>query len=124
MFILFGPNSAPVAGSIVHVFEGATAYIAKCIKKIQQEYLKSMVVSLVLSSIALIRCFNGLYLFIREQMAKGELNRLQGQCHRRVDETRRLLCQQDRPFCDSKFFQFDYPTEKLNWVFLLVPNVV
>lgn len=44
MFIMFGPNSAPPAGSIVHVFEAAAAYIIKCIKKIQFEYIKSMVV--------------------------------------------------------------------------------
>jgi len=44
MFLMFGPNSAPFAGSIVHTFEAAAKYIIKCIKKIQFEYIKSMVV--------------------------------------------------------------------------------
>jgi cation diffusion facilitator CzcD-associated flavoprotein CzcO len=44
MFIMFGPNSAPFAGSIVHTFEAAAKYIIKCIKKIQFEHIKSMVV--------------------------------------------------------------------------------
>jgi len=43
MFCLFGPNSAPFAGSIVHTFESCTHYIIKCVKKMQQEYLKSLV---------------------------------------------------------------------------------
>ena len=43
MFLMFGPNSAPASASIVHTFEGAASYIIKCIQKIQQEYLKSMV---------------------------------------------------------------------------------
>ncbi|OCK74476.1 FAD/NAD(P)-binding domain-containing protein [Lepidopterella palustris CBS 459.81] len=44
MFLLFGPGSAPAAGSIIHVFEGAAGYIIKCIRKMQKEYLKSMVI--------------------------------------------------------------------------------
>jgi len=43
LFTLFGPGSSPFAGSIVHTFEGCTHYIIKCVQKIQQEYLKSMV---------------------------------------------------------------------------------
>jgi len=44
LFLMFGPNSAPFAGSIVHVFEAAAGYIIKCIQKMQREYIKSMVV--------------------------------------------------------------------------------
>jgi len=44
MFILFGPNSAPFAGSITHMFEGAAGYIIKCVLKIQREYIKSITV--------------------------------------------------------------------------------
>lgn len=43
LFLMFGPNSAPFAGSIVHVFEAAAGYIIKCIQKMQKEYIKSMV---------------------------------------------------------------------------------
>ena len=43
MFCMFGPNSSPFAGSIVHTFEACAHYIIKCVKKLQQEYLKSMV---------------------------------------------------------------------------------
>jgi len=43
LFLMFGPNSSPFAGSIVHTFEACAHYIIKCVKKIQQEYLKSMV---------------------------------------------------------------------------------
>jgi cation diffusion facilitator CzcD-associated flavoprotein CzcO len=43
LFLMFGPNSAPFSGSIVHTFEASAAYIVKCVKKLQQEYLKSMV---------------------------------------------------------------------------------
>lgn len=43
MFLMFGPNTAPFAGSIVHTFEACAHYIIKCIQKIQNEYLKSMV---------------------------------------------------------------------------------
>ncbi|KAF2501138.1 FAD/NAD(P)-binding domain-containing protein [Lophium mytilinum] len=45
MFQLFGPNSAPVAGSICHTMEGACGFVIKSILKLQQEYLKSIVVS-------------------------------------------------------------------------------
>lgn len=44
MFLMFGPNSAPFAGSIVHVFEAAAGYIIKCIQKMQRQYIKSMVI--------------------------------------------------------------------------------
>jgi hypothetical protein len=47
MFQLFGPNSAPVAGSISHTMEGACGFVIKCITKLQQEYLKSIVPRLV-----------------------------------------------------------------------------
>jgi len=43
MFVMFGPNSAPASASIIHTFEGAAHYIIKAIKKIQREYIKSMV---------------------------------------------------------------------------------
>jgi len=43
LFTMFGPSSSPFAGSIVHTFEGCAHYIIKCVKKLQQEYLKSMV---------------------------------------------------------------------------------
>lgn len=43
MFIMFGPNSAPFAGSIVHTFEACAHYIIQCVQKIQREYIKSMV---------------------------------------------------------------------------------
>ncbi|EXJ67391.1 uncharacterized protein A1O5_09404 [Cladophialophora psammophila CBS 110553] len=43
LFLMFGPNSAPFAGSIVHTFEACAHYIIKCVKKIQREYIKSMV---------------------------------------------------------------------------------
>jgi len=43
MFCMFGPNSSPFAGSIVHTFESCTHYIINCVKKLQREYLKSMV---------------------------------------------------------------------------------
>ena len=43
LFLMFGPNTAPFAGSIVHTFEACAHYIIKCVQKIQREYLKSMV---------------------------------------------------------------------------------
>jgi len=43
LFFMFGPNSSPFAGSIVHTFEATAKYIIKCVYKLQSEYLKSMV---------------------------------------------------------------------------------
>jgi len=44
LFFMFGPNSSPFAGSIVHTFEATTKYIIKVVQKLQAEYLKSIVV--------------------------------------------------------------------------------
>ncbi|KAK5285482.1 hypothetical protein LTR55_010919 [Exophiala xenobiotica] len=43
LFLMFGPNTAPFAGSIVHTFESTAHYIIKCVQKLQREYLKSIV---------------------------------------------------------------------------------
>ena len=43
-FIMAGPNGAPGAGSTVPMSEVVAEYIAKCIRKMQREMIKSMVV--------------------------------------------------------------------------------
>lgn len=46
-FIYFGPNGGAGSGSAIFFLESVTLYLVKLVKKIQREYLKSMVVTYV-----------------------------------------------------------------------------
>lgn len=44
LYLYLGPNGAPGAGSTLHMIEFACDYMISCIRKLQREGLKSMVV--------------------------------------------------------------------------------
>jgi cation diffusion facilitator CzcD-associated flavoprotein CzcO len=46
-FLFVGPNGAPGAGSTIQMSECAAEYMIKCIRKLQRENIRSMVVKYV-----------------------------------------------------------------------------
>lgn len=45
LFLLFGPNGGPGAGSFIAMLEHIVEYVIKCVAKMQREYISSMEVS-------------------------------------------------------------------------------
>ena len=61
LFMYLGPNGGPGAGSTIHMLEWLCNYMIQCVRKIQKEHIKSMVVRSVSTLFPLTIAFNRLH---------------------------------------------------------------